>query len=110
MFIVGALQHIKIGDLSMSQSGIPLTDDVPSTDLMDIDDQHAFPSGVESGMAPLSRDEERSLVRDSTSGFAGTLNYIYVTCANDFQIGWHPLYGESSHSMRTFQMKVANEI
>lgn len=73
MFIVGVIQHVKIGDLSMHQSGFSLSGDAPGEDLMDTsDDQEQFPSGTETGQFPIfGKDEERALVRDSTAGFAG---------------------------------------
>ncbi|KIK71342.1 hypothetical protein GYMLUDRAFT_33493 [Collybiopsis luxurians FD-317 M1] len=68
MFIVAVVQHIKIGDLSIHQSGAPLTDDVGP---MNIDDDPTqLPAGVEAGMPTLSKSEERALVRDSTASFA----------------------------------------
>lgn len=69
MFIVAAVQHIKLGDLSIHQSGIPLTDDAGPMEIDDDDTQ--LPAGVETGMPALSRSEERALTRDSTAGFAG---------------------------------------
>ncbi|KAJ4476678.1 hypothetical protein J3R30DRAFT_3759946 [Lentinula aciculospora] len=67
MFIVAAVQHIKVGDLSIHQSGVPLTDNVGPMEVDDDDTQ--LPAGVEVGMPTLSRSEERALVRDSTAGF-----------------------------------------
>ncbi|KAJ3798132.1 hypothetical protein GGU11DRAFT_782291 [Lentinula aff. detonsa] len=68
MFIVAAVQHIKLGDLSIHQSGAPLTDDASP---MEVDDDGTqLPAGVEAGMPTLSRDEERALIRDGTAGFA----------------------------------------
>ena len=73
MFIVGVIQHVKIGDLSMHQSGFSLSGDAPGEDLMDTSDgQEYLPSGTEMSQFPIfSKDEERALARDSTSGFAG---------------------------------------
>jgi proteasome activator subunit 4 len=73
MFIVSAIQHIKIGDLSIHQSGLPLSDDTPPGELMHVDkDITQLPGGTDIGEMPrLSLDEERLLVRESTSGFAG---------------------------------------
>lgn len=72
MFIVSVIQHIKIGDLSMHHSGVAFTGDTPGDEIMDIDDTgDRLPDGTEPGETPtLSREEERSLVRDSTAGFA----------------------------------------
>jgi proteasome activator subunit 4 len=73
MFIVSVIQHVKIGDLSMHQSGFSLSGDAPGEDVMDTsDDQEQLPSGTEIGQFPIfSKGEERTLVRDSTAGFAG---------------------------------------
>lgn len=72
MFIVSVIQHIKIGDLSMHHSGVAFTGDTPGDEMMDIDTDDRLPDGTEPGESPtLSREEERSLVRDSTAGFAG---------------------------------------
>ncbi|CAK5268900.1 unnamed protein product [Mycena citricolor] len=67
-FIVAAVQHIRVGDLSTHASGLPLVDE----EAMDVDsDTTPFPAGSEMGEVPqLSRTDERALVRDSTAGFA----------------------------------------
>lgn len=78
MFIVAVVQHIKIGDLS--QSGMSFSGDEPE-EMMDTDEHDHLPEGTEIGSQPqLSRAEERSLVRDSTAGFAGT-GYIHSLTA-----------------------------
>lgn len=67
MFIVAAVQHIKIGDLSIHQSG-----DGPSEQMDADDDYNQLPEGTEMGdSVVLSRDDERALVIDSTASFAG---------------------------------------
>jgi proteasome activator subunit 4 len=71
-FIVAAIQHVRIGDLSMHTSGLPAFDE----EMMEVDGTDAdlapFPTGTELGDTPvLSKDEERTLVRDSTASFAG---------------------------------------
>jgi len=66
------VQHIKIGDLT--QSGHAFTDD--AEDQMDTD-TISMPSGVEGGMPALSRAEERTLVRESTSGFADWVTTLF---------------------------------
>ena len=73
MFIVSAVQLVKIGDLSMEQSGLPLSSDAPAEDIMDVDEgeQPRMPDGTETGVQVLSRDEERILARESTAAFAG---------------------------------------
>ncbi|KAJ7596682.1 hypothetical protein C8J56DRAFT_918063 [Mycena floridula] len=75
-FISNLVQHIKIGDLSAQQSGVPFTDDAPDDSEMDVDDSE-FPQGTENGMPPLSRSEERSLVRDSTNAFADWVTSLF---------------------------------
>ncbi|KAK7058314.1 Proteasome activator BLM10 [Paramarasmius palmivorus] len=69
MFIVGVMQNIRAGDLSIHQSGMPLTDDGIGHMAMD-QDTTEIPAGIESGMPALSREEERALVRDSTAVFS----------------------------------------
>jgi proteasome activator subunit 4 len=73
MFIVAAIQHVKIGDLSMRQSGFSFSSDTPAEDIMDTSgDREQLPDGAEIGPFPIfSKEEERTLTRDSTAGFAG---------------------------------------
>lgn len=62
---------MKIGDLS--QSGISFSGDKPQ-EMMDVDEIDLLPEGTEIGsQSQLSKGEERSLLRDSTAGFAGTV-------------------------------------
>ena len=71
MFIVSVVQHMKIGDLSIQQGGVPLSS-TPAEEMMEIDGASGeiLPSGT--GETPvLSREKERALARDSTAGFAG---------------------------------------
>jgi proteasome activator subunit 4 len=81
MFIVATVQHIKIGDLSMSQSGVAFTDEPPEGDgqLSMEDDSERLPEGVESqaGFQVLSRSEERMLARESTAGFADWVTSLF---------------------------------
>ena len=74
MFIVSVVQHMKIGDLSIQQGGVPLSS-TPAEEMMDVDTQPSdthLPDGTEPGESPtLSREEERTLARESTAGFAG---------------------------------------
>ncbi|KAJ7293229.1 hypothetical protein C8J57DRAFT_19449 [Mycena rebaudengoi] len=74
-FIVAAIQHVKIGDLSMHQSGLPAFDE----EMMDVAaDPTPFPTGTEMGDTPmLSKDEERALVRDSTASFADWVTSLF---------------------------------
>ncbi|KAF8587289.1 ARM repeat-containing protein [Ramaria rubella] len=71
MFIVAALQNVKIADLT--QTGRSATHTMPSEDMdiMVTDSSDRLPDGVEDGSdQALDREEERALVRDSTAGFA----------------------------------------
>jgi hypothetical protein len=71
MFIIAVVQNIKIGDLSSTQSGLSLSSDAPG-ESMDVDEVIRLPDGTELGASPsLSKAEERTLVRESTAGFAG---------------------------------------
>jgi proteasome activator subunit 4 len=70
MFIIAVVQNIKIGDLSSTQSGLSFSSDAPG-ESMDVDEIR-LPDGIEPGALPtLSKAEERTLVRESTAGFAG---------------------------------------
>jgi proteasome activator subunit 4 len=76
MFIIAVVQNIKIGDLSSTQSGLSFSSDAPG-DSMDVDEGLRLPDGTELGAPPaLSRAEERTLVCESTAGFAGVC-HIY---------------------------------
>ena len=71
MFIIAVVQNIKIGDLSSTQSGLSFSSDAPG-ESMDVDEEIRLPDGTELGApATLSKAEERTLVRESTAGFAG---------------------------------------
>ncbi|KAJ7129977.1 hypothetical protein C8R43DRAFT_1025251 [Mycena crocata] len=77
-FIVAAIQHVRIGDLSTHASALPGFAD----EMMDVDGAEAdatpFPTGTELGDTPvLSRDEERALVRDSTASFADWVTSLF---------------------------------
>jgi proteasome activator subunit 4 len=70
-FIIAAVRHVKIGDLS-NQPGLSLAGDAPPDAVTVIDSESTVPVGNEMGYASvLSKSEERALVRDSTAGFAG---------------------------------------
>lgn len=78
------MQHIRIGDLSIHSSTTTLgTDD----SMMNVDeDEYHLPSGVEpeDGSTPmLSRSEERTLARESTSAFAGKRFAISADYSDD---------------------------
>ncbi|KAJ6604293.1 hypothetical protein DFH09DRAFT_1300536 [Mycena vulgaris] len=77
-FIVAAIQHVRIGDLSTHASGLPSFDD----EMIDVEgadvDGTPFPTGTELGDTPvLSKDEERALVRDSTASFADWVTSLF---------------------------------
>lgn len=59
----------------MHHSGFALSGDTPGEDLMEVDtDDTHLPEGVEmSPFVALNKQEERTLVRESTAGFAGML-------------------------------------
>ena len=109
MFIVGAVQHVKIGDLSAHQGGVAFTGD-STEDRMDVDegvDRMPEDLGNEN---LLDRDEERSLTRDSTSGFAGKF-HVKVhehTLMTEIKTGLYHFSVEYSHYTRTFLRKEAN--
>jgi proteasome activator subunit 4 len=69
-FISAIAQNMKMGDLSSTQSGVPLSSDEPPDSGMDADTNIHMPDGSEAPV--LSREDERILVRESTVGFAGT--------------------------------------
>jgi proteasome activator subunit 4 len=70
MFIVAAVQHIKIGDLTANPSGLLYSSE---DNEMQVDRDY----GQDSVLIPvLSKEEERSLVRDSTASFAGDFYFI----------------------------------
>ncbi|KAG1757297.1 hypothetical protein EDB19DRAFT_1924203 [Suillus lakei] len=79
LFIVSAIQHVKVGDLSMHHSGFALSGDAPGEDLMEVDNEDThFPEGVEmSPFVSLGRQEERTLVRESTAGFADWVTSLF---------------------------------
>ncbi|TDL28791.1 hypothetical protein BD410DRAFT_863415 [Rickenella mellea] len=72
LFICAAVQHMKIGDLSIHSQSVGVTgaDDAP----MDVvEEDTRIPAGVELGAGDepvLDKAEERALVRDSTAAFA----------------------------------------
>lgn len=73
MFIVAALQNVKIADLT--QTGRTVGPVMASDDIGDVvmtDSKERLPDGFEGGADQvLDKAEERALVRDSTAGFAG---------------------------------------
>ncbi|TCD70651.1 hypothetical protein EIP91_002372 [Steccherinum ochraceum] len=78
MFITAVTQHIKIGDLSMQHGGVPMSDDAPPEEVMDVDDGTKLPDGTEMGDTPtLSREEERALTRESTAAFADWVTSLF---------------------------------
>ncbi|KAI0296143.1 hypothetical protein BC826DRAFT_1005479 [Russula brevipes] len=77
MFIIAVVQNIKIGDLSSTQSGLSFSSDAPG-ESMDIDEGLRLPDGTELGAPPaLSRAEERTLVCESTAGFADWVTSLF---------------------------------
>ncbi len=77
MFISSVIQYIKVADVSIHQYGVDLTSDAPAEDVMDVDSTE-LPSGVDTpGMPILSREEERTLARESTAGFADWVTSLF---------------------------------
>ncbi|KAK7468647.1 Proteasome activator BLM10 [Stygiomarasmius scandens] len=76
MFIVAVLQNIKVGDLSIHQSGQPLTEDFAENMVVD-EDNIQLPGGTEAGMPALSRSDERAIVRESTAAFADWVTSLF---------------------------------
>jgi len=77
---------------------------------MELDnDETRLPEGVEmSPFIALSREEENALVRESTSGFAGTWSIFFqVLEGSTLQIGWCLFFGAFLPCTRIFQKKVA---
>ncbi|KAF8898414.1 hypothetical protein BD779DRAFT_1607229 [Infundibulicybe gibba] len=73
MFIVAVVQHMKIGDLTLYPSGL-----IPSSG--DSVMEFELPPGSETGRSQspvLSREDEISLVRDSTAGFADWVTSLF---------------------------------
>lgn len=67
MFIVAAIQHVKIGDLSSQRSASSGADES-----MDAGEDNDASSDAGNPNFPIfSKEEERSMVRDSTASFAG---------------------------------------
>ena len=75
MFVTEAVRLIAIADVSATQVSASFDDG------MDIDQEvDHIPDGTELGDTPvLSREEERSLVKDSTASFAGMSICSHIT-------------------------------
>ena len=73
MFICAAIQHIKVGDLSIHAGSGSFADEGAAMDIDSGDSE--LPLGHDgdatSGLPVYSKEEERALTRDSTAGFAG---------------------------------------
>ncbi|KIJ68675.1 hypothetical protein HYDPIDRAFT_106916 [Hydnomerulius pinastri MD-312] len=78
-FIVSAIQHVKVGDISMHHSGFALSGDAPGENLVEVEHEDIqLPEGIEmSPFVALSREEERALVRESTAGFADWVTSLF---------------------------------
>lgn len=74
MFIVSALQFVKIGDLNV-EGGVPLAHDAPAEDVVMQVDGAETPSSERRGAARMTEEEveEEDAVKQSTAGFAGEL-------------------------------------
>ena len=82
MFIVAAVQHVKIGDLTVHPSGLTYLNE---DDDMQVDRDYSRDPGI---VPVLSKEEERSLVRDSTANFAGDLYLFYFIVMSEPSSGW----------------------
>ncbi|EJD04282.1 uncharacterized protein FOMMEDRAFT_167503 [Fomitiporia mediterranea MF3/22] len=81
LFICSALQHVRVGDLSIhaQSAGIIVSDDGPSDEMsMDVEGESSrLPDGTEGFFPVLSKEEERTLARDSTAGFADWVTSLF---------------------------------
>ena len=114
MFITAIVQAgIKIGDLT-NNVGLALASDAPGDEMMVVDEEDiTIPEGTEPGGPALSREEERALVRDSTTGFAGMIfqkGALNFSEALFVQIGWFRFFVGSFRYLRTFPRKEENGI
>lgn len=105
MFITEAVKSIVIADVSATQVSGSFDDG------MDVDDQvDHIPDGTEPGDTPvLSREEERSLVKDSTASFAGSCRFCMgpLCYSHLTQIGLFRFSDESSPCTKTCPKKEA---
>ena len=70
MFIVAALQNVKIADLTKTSGAAARPEDMGDIAMLDPDQR--LPDGTEGGPEQVfDRAEEHVLVRESTAGFAG---------------------------------------
>ncbi|KAG6817600.1 hypothetical protein H0H87_006228 [Tephrocybe sp. NHM501043] len=77
VFIVSVVQHIKVGDLTQYSTGISYSSS--DADVIN-DDERDFGQGADTDIPVLSKEEERSLVRDTTASFAANgVNLDWVT-------------------------------
>ncbi|GLB36441.1 putative protein with domain of unknown function (DUF3437) [Lyophyllum shimeji] len=74
VFIVSAIQHIKIGDLTKETTRISYT----STDEdVVMDTERDYGQGADTDVPTLSREEDRALVRESTASFADWVTSLF---------------------------------
>ncbi|KAL5534546.1 hypothetical protein ACEPAG_1009 [Sanghuangporus baumii] len=80
-FVCYALQHVKVGDLSMHAhtASVMVAGDGPSENMQtDIDEQFdRLPDGSDNLFAVLGKEEEWALVRESTAGFADWVTSLF---------------------------------
>jgi proteasome activator subunit 4 len=83
MFIVAALQNVKIADLTQIgriSAPVVVSDDMGDVLMADVNER--LPDGVEGGPEQiLDKAEERTLVRESTAGFAGEYIRVGIICS-----------------------------
>jgi proteasome activator subunit 4 len=82
MFVVAAVQYIKIGDLTAHPSGLSYSSEDED---MQVDRDYS----QDPDMTPvLSKEEERSLVRDSTASFAGDFCFHWFIVISEPLLDW----------------------
>ncbi|KAI0728586.1 ARM repeat-containing protein [Fomitopsis betulina] len=80
MFVSSVVQYIRIGDVSMHSSGVPLTDDATAGEMIDVDHtvvEHLPDHAVEAGASVMSKEEERAAARESTTAFADWVTALF---------------------------------
>lgn len=92
MFLVAALQYVKIADLTQHGQGSGAVAVGESLgDVIMSDDGERLPDGIEADREGLSREEERILVRESTARFSGSFRIMHYSIGRlinaMFQIG-----------------------
>ena len=89
VFITAVVQTgIRIGDLT-HHTGLALASNAPGDEMMAVDEEDiTIPEGTEPGGHRLTREEERALVRHSTTGFAGMIPKTESEPVEHFSADW----------------------